>query len=152
MSWMILSFSPVSVPSLGRRQFHVVDVAAAVGDDHDAFPARLDPLDRLLQLNSRETRQSFFGPDVALAAEASADFRSNDPHVMLGEIQLQGQLRLEQVRNLRGRVDRQLFGAGVILGHHAARLDRRRRQAGNNDAFLDHDVGLGEGFVDIPAV
>ena len=84
-----------------------------------------------------------------LLPNPAADFGRDHANVIFGQVQLQRQLRLEQVRDLGRGIDQQFLRAFVIFGDDAARFNRRGRQTGNGDAFADDDIGGFKGRVGI---
>jgi hypothetical protein len=111
--------------------------------------ARLDPLDRAPELARRPCAADLLGVDLQLGAERAADLGGHDADAVLADAEDHRQEQAQEVRHLRRAVDGELVGA--VLGQHAARLDRRARDAMVDDAPLDDHVGLGEAGLEIAA-
>ena len=102
--------------------------------------AGLDPLDRLARALREEARQGLFAIDVELAAEATAHVRRDHAQLGLGYPQHDCREGADEVRDLGGGPERDGLGAGVVLGHDAARLDGDRGQAAVLHPLLDHAI------------
>ena len=129
----------------------VIDVAAAVDGGEEILAAGFDPLHRLADLHGDEAHQRFFGVDVELAAEAAADLGRDDAQAVFGQAEHLRDERAHEVRNLRGRIEREAFRRALI-GHDAARFHGGGNEALAGDALLDDDFGFGKGFVGVAAL
>ena len=124
---------------LGRGQLDVVDHAAPVDGGHVVLRALLDPLHRPADLAAERQRQRLLRVDVQLRAEAAADVGRDDPQLRLGDAGHAGERHLRDVRDLRGRPQRELALGRDRHRQTAARLDRVRDQARLDVPLLHHD-------------
>jgi hypothetical protein len=123
-----------------------VDVPGEPGGDQ--VPGLvLDPLDRALQQDRGQDRADVAGVDRHLVAEPAADVRRDDPDHVLGQFRDHGHRGPDDVRRLRGHVDRQLGRRPVEVGDGRAALDRRRVRARVVQLQLGDDIRLLEGPV-----
>ena len=143
------AWSAVSVPSLLRAEPHGGDLVAAVVAGGHVLRAGLDPLDRPARLAGGPGAEHLLAGDLQLGAEAAADLRGDDPHLLLGDPEDHPHEQADEVRDLRGGVhgDR----AGLVVGEDAAGLDRRAGDAVVDHPALDDHVGLREARVHVAA-
>src|SRR6266849_3249970 len=104
-------------------------MAAAVDGAKEVFAARFDPLYGFTDLHGDEAHKSFFGIDIEFAAEAAAHFRRNHEHTILGDAEHLGDKSSQQVRDLRRRVESQIFFRATIVGDNTARFHGGRDKA-----------------------
>jgi hypothetical protein len=105
-------------------------------------------LDRVAAHHRGERGTDDLHGDARLAAEAPADVRGHDPHLVVREPECFG----EQVALGVGRLGGAPHGEPsrrVHPGDHGVRLDRGVRVAGHRVAVLEHDVGGREAGVDV---
>src|SRR4030095_13346107 len=91
------------------------------------------------ELESKEAPSPFRGVDMELAAESSAHFRRDHPHLILWQLEHLSEIALKHVRNLCGRPDGKLLVGGEIVGYNTARLEGNRRWALMHEP-LPHDL------------
>ena len=135
-------------PVASGRQVDVADEVAAVGRREKRLRALLHPLDRHAQPSGDRGRHELLRGAARLAAEAAADLRRDGAHLVLAHIVHRGDERAQQVRGLGGRPDGDRVLARLVVGHGAARLERRRREPLVDHALRDHHLGVREGLVD----
>ena len=133
---------PEDLAVLAQRHLALqVDIAREAGRDQVAGLV-FDPLDRPLKQDGRQDRADVAGVDRHLVAEAAADIRRDDPDHVLGQLGDQRDGRPDDVRRLRGHVDRELRGGPVEVGDRSAALDRARVRARVVQLQLGDDIGL----------
>ena len=86
---------------------------------------------------------------LELGAEAAAHVGRDHAQLVLGDAEHAGEDEARDVRDLRGRVERELVAAE--LADRAARLDRGARGAVVHEPVLDRDLRLGKAGVDVAA-
>ena len=125
-------------------QLDPLDHPAAVGGRERRLRAFLDPAHRTLQPQRDRQRERFLRVHIELGAEAAADRRSDHADPVLGDPQDDGELDLQDVGDLRGRVHRHV--AAVRLGDraHSPGLHRHRDQALLHVAFVHRVDRVGE--------
>src|SRR4030095_7311129 len=96
------------------------------------------------ELESKEAPSPFLGIDIELAAESSAHFRRDHPHLILWQLEHLSEIALKHVWNLRGGPDGKLLVGGEIVGYNPARLDGNRRYALRHEALFDNFIGFFE--------
>ena len=132
----------------GEAHLDVLHLTAAVGQRDQVLRPCLHPGHGPAQAAGRRQCHRVLRGDPGLAAEAAADVRGDDAHLLLGDVQQAAGERPEQVGHLRGDVHGQLRalagddGDGVALHRH------------NGDALVDEaaahdDVGA---FEHVPVV
>ena len=134
---------------LPRRDLDVLDLVAAVRGGLVVLAARLGPLDRAAELAGDHQRQHLLGVDVELGTEAAAHVRRDDADLVLRDAGHQGQHHAQDVRDLRGRVERELVRGRDGRDDDAAVLHRGRDQALLLEAAAHHDrvvAGVGDGL------
>ena len=125
-----------------RRYLDILDVVAAVGRGDIVLAAALGPLDRPVKLLGGESYDCFIGVVVDFAPEATADFRGDDPQLMLRDTEHPGHEDAMDVRVLGGEPNRHFFCAGVPLRDGRPRLHRVRDEALVVEPMADGDFGL----------
>jgi hypothetical protein len=128
------------------RCLDVLDLTAAVRRRREVLASGLRPLDRFAELHRDPGNQDLLAIDVELRAEAAADLGRDHAHAALGQLQHLGELRAEQMRDLRARPDRQLLRGRVPLRDDGARLHRERDHPLLLDPELDDEVRRFEGL------
>ena len=128
--------------------FVVVDMAAALGGGLKMFPSAFDPFDGYAELAGEEADEELFGVDVGLAAEAAADFGSNDAHFVLGDAENGGGDGAEEVGNLGGGVKGEGTIGAFVIADGAAGFHGIGDDAGLEHALFDDNLGIREGLVD----
>ena len=99
-------------------------------------------------LAGQRDAEQLLGVHVELRAEAATDRRRHDPHLVLGDAEGDGHHDLEDVRDLRRRVQRDLAAERLRDGGHGPGLHGHRDEALLDVALL-HRVGRGgEGLLD----
>ena len=134
--------------ALGAER-HVVDLVAPVVARRHVLGARLDPLDRAPEPLREREHERLLGVGLELRAEAAAHVGCDHAQLVLRNAEHSGEDEARDVRDLGGRVERELVAAE--LPDRAARLDRRTRGAVVHEAVLDGHLGLGEAGVDVAA-
>ena len=108
------------------------------------------PLDRPADARRRPADHRLVGVAEDLAAEAAADVRRDDAQLVLGNAEHEGrQDEAQHVRVLRGRPERVVAGALVVLRRRRARLHGVGDQAVVDEVDLGDVRGLGERRIDI---
>ena len=102
-------------------QLDVLDLPAALDGGQGVLGALLVPPHGHAVLPGQGHAQQLLGVHVELRAEGAADLGGDDPHLVLGDAEREGRHDLEDVRDLRGRVERRA---------PAERLAARRRPHG----------------------
>src|SRR5438093_13017812 len=92
-----------------------------------SLAALLRPFDRAPERLREMTDQELLGVHLELAPEAAADLRCDHADFVLSEAQVQGDDQLDEVRDLRGRPEREL--AGLEFRRDRSRLHRVRDEA-----------------------
>ncbi len=145
------SLTPRMIAVARQGDLRVVDLSALLGGGDEVLRAVLDPLDRPLELEGDPGDEHLFRIEHHdLGAEAAADERGHQPHLVLGEAEHGGEAVAHGDGSLGGVPDRELLGPRVPLRDHAPVLDRRRGPAVVVEAAPDHHVGLGPGGLVIP--
>ena len=130
-----------------KRQFGFGDVVAAMGIADKGLAAVGRPLDVAVELFRGPGQAHVFGIQVDLGAEAATDIRRNHTHLVFGQAQDESaEDQPDDMRILRGGVDRCAVGAGIILADGAARLHRIGRQAVVHQLDLGDMGGRGKGL------
>ena len=138
----------VSLPSASAARSMLLDLAPALDRRLGVLAARLVPAHREPVLAGQRHAQQLLGVHVQLRAEAAADGRRDDAHLVLGDAQRDRRHDLEDVRDLRRRVERDVAAERLGHGDDRPRLHRHRDQP-LLDVALAHRVGgSGEGGVD----
>ena len=130
-------------------QLDVLDLAAAVDRRQGVLRARLVPAHGDAVALGEGHAQQLLGVDVELRSEATADGRGDDADLLLGEPEGDRRHDLEDVRDLRRRVQRDVAAERLGHGDDGPRLHRHRDQALLDVALLDGVGGGGEGGVDL---
>ena len=131
-----------------EREFGVGDVVAPVGVAQEGFAALGRPLDRAADLLGGPNAHGFLGVDEDLGAEAAADVRRDDAQLVFGrDADEGGQHEAGDVRVLARGVEREAFGALVVVAHRGARLHGVGDQAVVDEVELGHVGGAREGVV-----
>ena len=123
-------------PVAGGGRVYVDDLGPPVRRGHEVLAARLHPLHRPAQGDRQRPQERFLAVDVQLAAEPTPDLGRNDAHLVFGQAHHLGHRRLDDVRDLGGRPQRQF--AALVVRDHASCFHRRRHQA-----LLDQTQGYG---------
>ncbi len=136
---------------LARRvgsQLDVLDLTATVDCGHGVLAPVFGPRHGLLQAVRQREREDLLGVHVELGPEGPTNRGSDDPQLVLGQTTRDAEHDLQDVRDLRRRVDRELTGEG--LGHHAhaTRLHGRGDEALLHVPLGDRMDGIGERGVD----
>ena len=136
-------------PALGvGGQLHVLDEAAAVDRRHPRLAAGLGPPGGDAQAPRQRHGEELLGVDVQLGAEPAADGRGDHPHLLFRHAIGDGDHHLEDVGDLRGRVEREVAAVRRRDGDDAAGLHGRRDEPLVPVALV-HDVGrVGKGALD----
>ena len=132
-----------------RPQRHVVDLVAAVVARRHVLRARLDPLHRPAEPLREREDEHLLAVGLELRAEAAAHVGRDHAQLVLRDAEHAGEDEPRDVRDLGGRVERELVAAD--LADRAARLDRGARGAVVHEPVLDRDLRLGEAGVDVAA-
>ena len=133
------------------RNLVIINVTAAVDGAQKILAARLDPLHGLADFHGHKAHERFFGVNIQLAAEAATHFRCDHAHPVFRKAQHLRHQRTQQVWNLRGRVEREIFFRAAVIGYHSARFHGSGDQALAGDALLNHHFGLFEGLFGLAA-
>ena len=124
-------------------QLDVLDLAAALDGGQRVLAALLVPAHRRRRALRRAARhEQLLGVDVELRAEAAADRGRDDPQLVLGDAERDRHHDLEDVRDLRRRVERDVAAERLRHHAHAAGLHRHRDQALLDVALLDRVGGV----------
>ena len=115
----------------------------------NVLPAAFDPFDRAFELDGEVADECLFGIDVEFAAEPAAHFGGDDPQSVLGEVEHDGELRAEQVRDLGGRPEGELAVARLEVGQDTPGFDGVGRKPLVDDFLFDDPVRLLQGRVNI---
>src|SRR5581483_11425552 len=138
----------VPVGRHGRLHDHALGVRAG----QVVLDAVLDPLDRLPQSAGEQRDQRLLDEDVCLEPESAADVGGDDLDGPFGHADGGGDHGADEVRHLRGGPYGQLAGTDVVVGHHAAGLQRCADHAAGPEALGDDHVSAGERLLDVTAV
>ena len=138
---------PVAV----EREFGIDDLVPRLGRGQQVFAPVADPLDGPFEQPGEGAQHDLFGIERGLRAEAAAHVRGHDPNAVLRQVEQIGQRVAQQARTLRGRTQRQLSYAGIVLGQAAAALHAHRGVAPKPEPPVHAQRGPGEGGVDVTA-
>ena len=98
---------------VGDRELDLLQLVAAVVGGLGVLAARLDPLDRLADLERDDRGDDLLAIELQLRAEPAADVGRDDPQLVLGDAGGQRQQDPHDVRDLGRRPERELaVGAG----------------------------------------
>ena len=97
--------------ALGAER-HVVDLVAAVVARRHVLRARLDPLDRAAEPLGERQHQHLLAVGLELRAEAAAHVGRDHAQLVLRDAEHAGEDEARDVRDLGGRVERQLVAPG----------------------------------------
>ena len=111
------------------RELDVLDLAATLDRRHRVLAPLLDPHDRSPQPPGQREGEDLLGVHVELRTEGAAHGRRDDAQLVLGQAARDGEHDLEDVGDLRRRVDRELARERLWYDAHAARLDGRGNEA-----------------------
>ena len=78
----------------------VINLVAAMYRGEKILATSLNPLQWPSKLHCQEAEQGLLAIDVQLTAESAANFRHNHAHVVLRQVQHDGDLSSKEVRNL----------------------------------------------------
>ena len=84
-----------------HREFDLPDLVAPVDGVQKVFAPGFDPLDGLIELLCQVSDQGFFRVHIEFASKPAAHFRGDDAHVVFGHVEHDGQLRSQEMGNLR---------------------------------------------------
>ena len=107
----------------------------------------LCPFDRSAERFREVTDKELLCVDLQLAAEPAADLRRDHAHLVLSEAKIQRNDELHEMRDLRGRPEREL--SGLELRRDRTRFHRVRDETLVDDPLIDLDLGILEGLVDV---
>ena len=144
-----LDLEPEDRAVLAGGDLDVLDLVAAVRGRLVVLAARLGPLDRPAELAGHDEGEHLLGVDVELGAEAAAHVGRDDAQLVLRDAGGERQHHPQDVRDLGGRVERELVGSGDRRDDDGARLHRGGQQPLLEEAALDDDhvlAGLGQGL------
>ena len=127
-----------------------IHLVASVDGCLQILAPALDPFHRPPELLRCEAGHGFFAINVELAAERPAHFRRDDAAACLVRSGHHGQVRLQQVRDLRGRPNGQSVFSGRVARNDPARFHGSRRQALVDKTRFDH-LEARVGFKRFPA-
>ncbi len=123
----------------------VADVIAAVRVGGERLAALARPLDGAADPARGPGDEQLLGVVEDLRAEAAADVGRDHPQLVLGHVQRErGHEQPDEVRVLRGRVQRVRVAGGVVAAVGGAGLHRVRRDAAVGEVELDDVRGGGE--------
>ena len=131
-----------------RGDVEVADDVAPVRRRDERFRSFLDPLQRHPELLRDPREDVFLGVDVDLGAEPAADFRRDRANLVLAQTVHPRHHRLEDVRVLRGRPDRQQILARLVVRDDAPRFHGVRHEPVVHHPLGDDDFRVGEGLLD----
>ena len=138
-------------PSASAAELDVLDLAPALDGRLGVLGALLHPADRAAQPLRQHDGEDLLGVDVQLGAEAAADGRRHDAQLGLGGARRDGEHDLQDVGDLRGRVDGELAAEGLRHDHEAAGLHGGRDEALLHVGPLDPVGGARKGALDAAA-
>ena len=144
---------PEDAPVLRRRDLDAVHHQPLVIGADEVLAAVLDPLDWAAQHACRERDEQFLGVDQEdLDAEAAAHVRRDHGDCSLRQPELVRDHGAGGDRCLRRIPDRKLLEALVVAGDDAAGLHRLSCAALGPEFLAQHEVGGGEGGLDVSAL
>ena len=130
-------------------QLDLANLSAPVNRGEEILRASFDPFHRLVEQPADEANKRFFTVYIQFAPKPPAHLRGNDPDLMFGNSHLDGDLRSQDVRDLRGRPEGQLFPSTVKISHRPTGLDRIRDNALIGQVLPDDPVGFLELLVHV---
>ena len=98
---------------------------SAIGVAGELLAAILDPAYGMAEMAGQPGGTDFFLQQDALVAEAAADIGRDDADARLVEAETAGKTGADDVRQLSGSIDQQLFQSAVPGGDDASALQRR---------------------------
>ena len=113
------------------------------------LPALLHPLHRTAQAHGQVRDDKLFGVHATFFAKPTTDVRGHDAHPVLRSVQQRGYLISDLMWMLGGVPHGQQVVLGLVVGHDAPGLQRRRRQTLHAVALPDYVIGLREGRVQV---
>ena len=114
----------------------------------EALRARRHPLDGTAQPPGRPRRDRLLGIVLALVTEPAAHVGRDHPHAAFGDTELTGHDAADEVRDLRGGIEREPALDGVGNREDGARLDGGTGQAVVDQLETDGASGAGERRLD----
>ena len=124
-----------------ESHLHLVRLLAIVTGGHEVLLSRLHPLHRPLQSARHRGNEDLLGVGLALGAEAASDIRRNDADPFGRQSEHVRDGPPHQVQLLRRGDDDEHAGKRILVGQHAAGLNRDTGAAGMVDPLMDDDVG-----------
>ena len=148
------------VAALERKELAVlVDGDLEVADDllrvrrgREVFVAVLDPLDREAEDLRGCGDDRLLVEDVRLHPEATAHVVGDDAVLALRDPERPRRERSHEVRDLGGAPHGELAGRVVVVGDHAAQLERGRHEAAVMEPLLEDAGRAGEEAVEVAAL
>ena len=135
-----------------NRHLGVVNLVALMGGGHKMLGPVFNPLNRTAELDGQPRHEELFGVEEHdFGAEAAADKRGDDPHLVLGETKKGGHAVAQEDGCLGGVPNGQPMGAAVPFGHHAPCFHRGGCAVVVVKAALDDGVRLGRNLVKFSA-
>ena len=128
-------------------QLDVLNLAATVDGRLRVLGALFHPAHGCTVLAGEGDTQQFFGIHVELRAEAAAHRRRHDAHLMFGDAKGDRRHHLQDVRHLRGGIQRDVATEWLRHGGNRARLHRHRQQTLLHVALAHRECGVLERFV-----
>ena len=129
-------------------QLDVLDLPAALDGGQGVLGSALVPPDGHAVLPRQGHAQQLLGVHVELRAERASDLRCHDPHEVLGDAESDGRHDLEDVRDLRRRVERRPPAERFRHRDDRTGLHGHRDEPLLDVALLDGVRGGGERGVD----
>src|SRR5260221_3774924 len=137
----------------GSSNLDIVNLITTMDSRSKILAAVLNPLNGTTRFHGGESRNHLFGIDIEFGAKAATDFWYNHTYLVLRQTNESSQDNSQEVGNLRGTPDGQIFTCLAVLCYNTARLHRDRGkslvdQAGfHNDSAIS--LGLCKNFVNL---
>ena len=130
---------------LVERQLGLGHMVAALAVGDETFLTLGHPFDGNADLLGRPGDDRLLAIEELLDAEAAADVGRDHPHLLLRDLEHQrAHQPAHDMRELAGRIERVVAGAGIVFGDRGARLHRVADQPVVDEAEPGDMRGLGE--------
>src|SRR5437879_1506033 len=127
----------------GSRNLEIVNLITPMDGRGKILAAVLNPLDSMTCFHGGESRNHLFGIDIEFGAKAATDFWYNHSYLVLRQTNESSQDITQEVRNLRGTPDGQIFTCLPVLRYDTACLHRDWGKSLVNQAGFGNDTAIG---------
>ena len=135
-----------------QRELDIVDLIAPVNRSGDILAAAFDPFHRTACFFGQVTDKSVLGIHIDFGTEPPTYFGCDHARPVFRNVQHNGKLRSQKMRDLRGRPDDEFVIRHLVGGDYAAWLHGKRSEALVDKALFHDHIGFLERFFGVSAL